>query len=306
MSEFVALPTISGLLAGFQGLDRLVFTAVSSRTIESFQIGLLDSGALADVVVELRTAGGAESMELTIPVGSLTPTAGPTGTVPIQLAPDDTLDMRIISAPSPAMGLYGTIQLNTLQSGVANTGPDQDLTTDSLVLEYDTRMSAIASTTRDAVRLGVSQRMVRWMGRRNVHPVNVGKVEYHLLPGNDSRLVLNDWDIANLALKWNGQDVDAGDYRVEGDRVVRALSGGQPAKWAPGDYEATYDAGYATVPPALSHAATVQTVRELLDSHMQLIGLTQRDSQTGPVETYEQDGFLRSTVQAMQPFRAYL
>lgn len=309
MSDYVALPQLAGILSGFVGLDREALTfESSSRTVESFQIGLLDADAAGDTIVELRTVAGGvggEFMQLTIPAGDNVPTVTvPTGDAPITMLQGDKLFLRVLQAPPMAMGLYGVLVLNSVGTGaVINPAGAQDLTTDAIVLGYMPQASAIDQAVRDQVRLGVSQRMVSWMGRIFVHPQGPGPF-YRLSPGSDSRQVLVEWPASALVVSHNGTAIDPTNFRTEGDRLLRYTGGGDSiANWPAGSIEFDGQFGYAASPEALVHAATWQTAAELRRVDLRLVGVQQHTSQAGATETLDDDGWLGSVKEAMMPFR---
>lgn len=313
MSDYVALPQISGLLSGFVGVDREALTFAGGRTVQGFQIGLLDADAAGDTIVELRTVAGGSGgqfMQLTIPAGANVPVVTtPTGDAPFNVVADDKLFLRVTQSPPTAIGLYGVLELNSIGPGaVVNPAGAQDLTTDSIVLEYMPQASAMTQALRDQVRLGVSQRMVKWMGREYVHPQSATTSTYRISTGIESRMALNEWPATALVITIDGGDpLDVSDFRVESDRVIRYLGGGnRPSLWPVGDVEFTGEFGYPASPEALVHAATWQTCAELRRIELRQIGVSQHSSQAGPVETMNEDGWLPSVLQAMAPFRRML
>lgn len=182
-----------------------------------------------------------------------------------------------------------------------------DLSTDAAVIAYDPRVSAINATQRDAVRTGVSERMVRHMGRRYLSPVVSGVEQYVQMPGNSELAVLADWPVTLTSVERGGTALDSEDYRLDGDRGVLYLgAGGVRAPWPCAEYLFTYDAGVAnaSLPADLVHACTWQTVFELMRIQQRIIGVTQRDPQTGAVDTIERDGWLRSVRDSMAPYRS--
>jgi len=191
-----------------------------------------------------------------------------------------------------------------------------DLTTDALVLEYDAAASAVIIATRNQVRQSVSENMTRFMGRRFISPKEVAVEDHHISNKATSLLFLNEWPLnplsgATLVVTIDGDTtplIKDTDYRLEGERIVRHIDGNNRASvWPIGDVQFVYDAGYdvADIPTALVQAATKQTAREIYDINMRKIGITQREPQTGPVETFDEDGFLPSVSQAMMPYRRF-
>ena len=184
-----------------------------------------------------------------------------------------------------------------------------DLTTDAAVIAYEPRVSGLdQASARDPKRLGVSERMVRWMGRRYVSPIEVGvqQVEFATGGGMGDGFLLDDWPAANLAITHNGTALDAASFRVEGDRLVRYIGGGIALPWPRGEYLLQYDAGAAVagVPSDLQDAATWQTAFELLRLEQKNLGVEQREPQTGATETLTSDGWLQSVRDVMLSHRS--
>jgi len=307
VSEFAPLPAIGGLLFPFVGNagDLSILTLAEDRIVEDFQPALLDAPSGGTVVLEVRSAiaGGGVGLQQTILDGAFTP-AGSASGGPLSLSSGTELFLRIVSQTAPSGGLSGNVVLNSIGFTPLI---DQLLTSRTLVLNYAPaciNLDATDTTLIDTLIAAVSDRMVRWIDRQiNQTSIN----EFFKVNGVDAIDLIppQEWPVANMVLKRNGTAVDATKFRIEDTRNLRRIATEVIRFWERGSYELTYDGGYAAVPGALSDAATFEVVRECYKIDKSLIGIQTLEPQTGDTRILEESGFLRSTIQAMSPFKRF-
>lgn len=305
MSDYFRIQTLPGAIGseyvGDLG-DLELLTLQEARTVLSFQAFLIDV-ATADVIVELRDQAGGlgQSMQVTIPAGD---GKSNVNTSSFTVATGAVLYLRIVQTGPDAGGLYGTLSLNDVSGGVT-PGVDQDLTTDSIILERDPQAASVSPSVRDQIRTGVSARMVAYMGRQ-INQLSV--TERHSVSAASVTFTLDEYPVANSVLTLNGSALSDGtDYDVDGNGIVTRIASGNPIKWAPGYVNATYDAGYEFVPPALVDLATIQSIFEIYksDKNNRLIPIESRAAESGDTFTLNPDGFLPSVVQGMLSWKKW-
>ena len=299
-NEYAPLPVIVGLLSGFIGDAGDVFTALlpEARRITDFQPAVLDAPSGGPIVVELRTAtgGGGLVTQATIPDGAFVPTA-PATNLPLDVSAGTTLYLRIISISGTPMNLQGVF----LMAETTSSEVTQNLTTVSKVFEYDATLSGIAVGTIQDVIDGVSESMANWLARQ----LNQATLtEFHDSPGY-GEIVLDNWpvDLTGSVVEENNDVVPTGDYEIRRSRELVKLASGGRIDWDVGEIKATYLGGYAVVPSDLCHLATKQCVAELLRVQGHTIGTSQVERESGPQETFDEDGFLPSVTQGLKSYR---
>lgn len=302
MSDYLSIPTIAGALGtewvGDAG-DIQVLDVQEDRIVESFWVGLYDTGA-TDVIVEIRdaVAGGGQSMQVTIPGGS---EQSNTATSPFTILAGSKLYLRVVQTASGAGGLYGTVGLNSVGTGVGIGVVGPELTTDSLILAMDPKLSVVSTTVRDTVRLGVSQRMTTRMGR--VINQQLAKTRRYQTTPASHQIRLEQYPVVVSEAKFNLDLMDAATYSVDDEKgIFTMLNEGLPVNFKHGWLDVTADEGYALVPPSLVEASTKQCAKELYMQDKRLIAITRRIAQSGVTDELQKDGWLISVREAMDGF----
>ena len=180
----------------------------------------------------------------------------------------------------------------------------QELITDLELLEWDRAVEGVPPGVRQQIRLGVSERMVQWMGGRDIVQ-RVGIVEYHTTANLSAEIATNEWPIANETVEFNLDVLILDqDYRLDADGIITMLnSNGQSTNWPGGEVKITYDGGYTTVPADLRTLAAIQCVADIMFTNQKFWGLRQRDPETGAVLTIERNFLLPQVEEGIRPYR---
>lgn len=260
MSERVPLPSISGLVSAFVGIDLPAGHFATASRLVGFQPFVTDPPSGGDLTVELRTAigGGGVGLSATILDGARAPAAPVTGS--LEIPADTTLYMRVTAATGSSLGLYGQFLTDS------EAGATAALTTLSRVKDYLGITDTDSDTVISRLISSVSLKMQTFM-RRAIVAESV-TAEKKSTGRNQFALVLDKYpsDESSVAVTVSDTVLDSADFDVEpaSSIVYYTPSAGAPAPWPMGmrHISVAYDAGFASVPADIQDAATVQCAWE--------------------------------------------
>ncbi len=292
---------LSGLLAGFVGVDMAFATILGSFSLTRVDLRLTDAPSGGTVVAMVNTVtggGGSDLIQGTI----LDTTTFISTTGAVAVTGTTTLYLRVVSESGDAMGLSASVEISF---------PDAGVVTILLSTLQNVKDSAgITGSTNDTILQrhleGVSQGMRNWMQRDIT--AKVITVERHYPTGLNSGIVLDEGPIISIeAVRSGGTALASTAYRSEPDRILRRVSSTSRIDWTRNtEIEVDYTAGFAAVPADLVDACTQETVRRWFQTVKGAGGgahVASVTPETGNTETLLTDGFMPQTIQAMQPYR---
>lgn len=261
MSDRVPLPNISGLLSGFVSVDLFAGHFAGAARLVGFQPAVTDPPSGGSVTVELRTAtgGGGQGLSATIPDGARTPATPVTGS--IDIAAGTNLYLRVTAASGAALGLYGqflVVDGTTSASALTSLARVKDYT-DTTTTDDDAILSQLIAA--------VSLRMQNVMRRRIVLETIVG--QRYSAGGGAPELCLRSFPVSEtgLSVSLSGNALLAADFDLDSACGILFYTpgGSDPQPWPSGTRHISvgYEAGYASVPEDIQHAATIQCVWEM-------------------------------------------
>jgi hypothetical protein len=180
-------------------------------------------------------------------------------------------------------------------------------------LEAVKESGKITDVTNDAILTrhlrGVSRAMQNWMGR--TFTPTVLTEERHFPTGLNSGIVVNRGPIISVEeIRIAGTVLATTDYRTEGNRMIRRVSGESRIAWARNsEVELDYTAGYALIPADIFDAAAQETLRQWFGSKgsggpgLHVVNVT---PSVGDAKEFSTDEFLPYTIAVMKPYRRFM
>ena len=219
ISHRVDSPTYAGLVTPFLNVDKAFATVEGSFTMTRLDLRLTDapSGGTVTVMVNTETGGGGSDL-LSGTILDGTDFISVTGS--IVLSGTTTFYLRVTAESGSAMGISASVEVS-LADG---TTVDVLLST----LEAVKESGKITDVTNDAILTrhlrGVSRAMQNWMGR--TFTPTVLTEERHFPTGLNSGIVVNRGPIISVEeIRIAGTVLATTDYRTEGNRMIRRVSG---------------------------------------------------------------------------------
>ncbi len=296
MSDRVSIPVLAGALSPYVSLDVEAFTVLADTDLVSIELVALTAPTTATgAIIELRrrTGVGTSVLLATVTIAQAQSRGSFTGTVPV--AQGDELFLHITDDGGDTADVSGTVAFTA----------DVMLTT----LERVRSHGSIRGTADDALLLemiaGVSRMIQQYCGRNILQRTFTD--ERHRPNGNFEELILNQYPIIGTPLViQDGVTLTFGvDFEMEEEAgVLRRLAGDQCTRWR-GEVLVTYLAGYTSVPPDIRLAATKQVRHEYRQSMAggDRLGERAHQLETGGSSTWEPDGLLQSTLEAVSSYR---
>lgn len=296
MSDRVPIPIIAGSLSPWVGVDIEAFTVLADTDLVSIEMTVLTAPTdVGGAVVELRrwTGVGTSALLASVTIAQAQSTGSFTGTVPVTAGME--LFLRVTDDGGNTSDLSGSVaftadvlftSLERVKSHAKITGT----TNDSLILEM----------------IGGVSKMIQQFCQRCILQRTFTDERYDP-SGNFDELLLNQYPIiGNPVVKQDGVTLTINvDYSVDlNSGILRRVSGDVKMNWS-GEVLVTYTAGFVRTPADIRLAATKQVRHEFRQSAHggDRLGERAHQLETGGSSTWEPDGLLPSTREAIAPYR---
>ncbi len=300
------IPTSAGAVKFQDGVSLEVLVATGAARVPTFAPRLsTPCGVGSSLTVTLSTTsggGGGDDIVATFAAGERAP-----GTVaggPVVMTLGQTLFVAISSASADeAFDLSGYVD-----GDFASATVTAFFTTLARVINHGKLTSTTAQDTEIVTLIPEVSNLMQLRLWNQIERV-VGKVEFYD-NGHRAHTIVTDQPIADIAAvevrepPFATEDiVPAAEVRVEKPKLLTRLdTTGQRLRWGRGEFQITYDAGYAEIPPALVLAATDEVLFRLGSSGFgpsSRVGVSSRTDAEGSSETYEIGGLLQRTIDAI-------